>query len=517
VRPVPLPVADLAWALVRVTIVQFGADDRERPVEAGRVPAERIEVLGDDARPDRRGDTLAAIARTLPDDAWILPIDGSDELATDALERLAAVAIRTPRTDLVYADEARGEDGDGALSLKPAWSPHMLWAHNYIGHPYLVRAGLVNSDPSDDGSIGGEHALLVRVAGRARRVAHVPDVLCWSRAPRERESRETLTRAIERHIDGRTTSVELSPHSVHGDRWTVDLHARTRPSVQIIVPFRDRADLLETVSSGVLSHTDHDNFELVLVDTGSTEAATRDLLQQLAADPRVHVIDDAHQPFNYSAVNDRAAAVGSSELVLLLNNDIEIVDPAWLDRMCGWAIQPDVGTVGARLDYPNGLVQHAGVVLGIGGYASHPLARSTPGTPSAWGDVTELRDVLASTAACVLVAREKFDSVGGLDATFQLCGSDVALGLALHERGLWNVQLPHVRLVHHESVTRGTEIPRGDFIRSREVYQPWVGGRDPFYHPALTLDSDSCELRADHEGHLVPPVRWSRHDKDVHE
>lgn len=508
VRPDALHAPAEALALVEIVVVRFIRPGTSRiALPTGDGP--RVIELDRDDDDARRAAAVREVAREHPA-AWLLPLEVDDELSADAFARLASVVVRAPSTDIAYGDHVDVSEGRHEPRCKPAWSPHMQWTTDYVAAPCMLRASLVAKLP-DEQVAGGLHALVIAAAQRARRIAHVPDALCWRRRPAaRREDPAALRAAIALSVDEARTSIHLTEHPTLADRWVVDLRPVDRPLVSTVVPFRDKPELLEVCARGVLEQTEYDRVELVLVDNASTEAGTRELLERLARDPRVKVVRDESTPFNYSAVNNRAVAASTGEFVLLLNNDIEVVDPGWLDSMVGYAMQDDVGEVGAYLTYPGGLVQHAGVAIGIGGYASHPLARLEPGASTPWGNSQLQRDLLATTAACAMVRRDRWDAVGGFDERFQLCGSDVVLGLAQHTRGLWNVYLPHVHLVHHESVSRGSEIPAGDFIASRAAYDPWVAGADPFYHPSLTLDGDDCTL-AVHRSHAdVPPVRWSR-------
>ena len=177
-----------------------------------------------------------------------------------------------------------------------------------------------------------------------------------------------------------------------------------------------------------------------------------------------------------------------------MNNDVEALHTGWLEALAEHAQRPEVGAVGARLFYPDGLVQHAGVAVGIGGLADHPWAGMhpdawTPTGPSYW-----TRDILAVTAACLMVEHEKFDGVNGFDERFIVCGGDVDLCLRLYERSLWNVMTPFARLLHRESATRQKDPPANDVQESLRAYAPYLGGGDPFFNPNLTRADRSCRV-----------------------
>ena len=202
------------------------------------------------------------------------------------------------------------------------------------------------------------------------------------------------------------------------------------------------------------------------------------------------------EPFNFQRLNNWAARQAQGELLLFLNNDVEALHTGWLEALAEQAQRTEVGAVGPRLFYPDGLVQHAGVAVGIGGLADHPWAGQhpdawTPTGPSYW-----TRDLLAVTAACLMVEHEKFDAVNGFDERFIVCGGDVDLCLRLHERGLWNVMTPFARLLHRESATRRKDPPANDVRESLRAYAPYLDGGDPFFNPNLTRADRSCRVAA---------------------
>jgi GT2 family glycosyltransferase len=239
-----------------------------------------------------------------------------------------------------------------------------------------------------------------------------------------------------------------------------------------------------------------------LVDNGSTDPTVAALLAELGGDRRVTVVRDP-RPFNYSALNNAAVAGGDAEVLVFLNNDTEVEHGDWIEGLLEEALRPEVGAVGALLTYPDGRVQHAGVALGLHGYAGHPFAGLRPSTRTPFGTADEgTRNWLAVTGACLMVERRKFELVGGFDEGFVVAGNDVDLGLRLTAAGLRSLCVPHVRLVHDESASRAQRVGDHDERRSRERYGPFRTLGDPFYSPSLTLRATSCRLRGPDE----PPV-----------
>ena len=265
------------------------------------------------------------------------------------------------------------------------------------------------------------------------------------------------------------------------------LHPPTA-KVSIIVPTKDRPDLLSRCISTLLSVTEYQNFEILIVDNGSQEAAAK------ANDPRIRILWHPG-PFNYSTVNNRAAREAAGEFLLFLNNDVEITRPEWLSELVCWANLPEVGIVGAKLLRANGAIQHAGVVLGLNGFADHPFADGPSLTFGIAGSTGWYREFLAVTGACMMMRREVFKEIGGFDETFVLCGSDVEMCLRAHDRGYRIVLNPFAELIHHERQTRGENIPPNDFAASLKHYRRWIVAGDPYWNPNLSLRSTQPAFR----------------------
>ena len=263
--------------------------------------------------------------------------------------------------------------------------------------------------------------------------------------------------------------------------------------VSIIVPTRDRVDLLRQCVESVLDRTEYPGYELVVVDNGSTDARALEYLAALRGRERVQVLRyDA--PFNFSAINNWAAARCGGELLCLLNNDIEVVDGDWLAEMVALACRPGTGAVGAMLWYPDGSIQHAGVVLGLGGVANHAYCHQPRGIPGHGARALVAQELSAVTAACMVVRRAVFEQVGGLDERLQVAFNDIDFCLRLRAAGYRNAWTPFARLYHHESATRGAEDTPEKIARfQREVAlmrERWAEllDRDPAYNPNLSLD-----------------------------
>jgi GT2 family glycosyltransferase len=252
--------------------------------------------------------------------------------------------------------------------------------------------------------------------------------------------------------------------------------------------------------SSVLTKTRYPDFTLYIIDNGSCDPVTLAQLEVYARDPRCQIIRDP-RPFNFSALNNHAIAHTGAALVCLLNDDVEVITPEWLADMAAAALQPDIGAVGARLWYPDGCLQHGGVILGYGGGAGHALKFHRRLAASHLDPSALIREFSAVTAACLVVRRAHFDAVGGLDeVNFPVNFNDVDFCLKLRELGYRNLYVPTAELWHHESASRGPDhIPARQARFANEVatlqerWAAWIAN-DPAYNPNLSIQREDCSL-----------------------
>ncbi|GHG85274.1 glycosyltransferase [Comamonas sp. JC664] len=439
--------------------------------------------------------------------AWVGFLDHDDTLAPHALAEMVLALEADPELEVLYSDEDRldGEGRRAAPFFKPDWSPDLLRSVNYVCHFLFVKRRLLERVGGlRDGLDGSQdYDLMLRLSEATHGIGHVPKLLYhWRANPASFSSQEAGLakatdaglRALREHLARKGESAEVT--SPAPTQYRVHYPVQGTPKVSIIVPFKDRPDLLRTLVSSLLERTTYPHFEVLLVSNNSSKPETFALLETLV-DPRL-VKRTWDFPFNYPAINNWAAKQASGELLLFLNNDMEVVDPGWLDELVSQAQRPEVGAVGCKLLFPEGTLQHAGVVLGVTGFAAHPFWRLPEGPISTpFGHAEWTRNYLSVTSACVILRRDVFDAVGGFDERFQVCGSDVDLGLKLNQRGLRVVYTPHARVIHHESASRRADaIPESDYWWSYVAYRPWLGEKgDPFYNPNLTLLGTDCSLR----------------------
>jgi GT2 family glycosyltransferase len=428
------------------------------------------------------------------------PLEPHDRLEPHALFELA-LALQDG-ADVAYSDEDRIDERGIPHDpwFKPDWSPETLLTRDYVGRICVMRRALLErvGGVRDVFESAKWYDALLRVTESTDRVVHVAQVLCH-RDARNAVRKNDLALAVEVALRRRgETARVLEAESGVDVRYAVPGDER----VCVIIPTRDRADLLGPCIASVFERTAYRNLEMIVVDNGSRAAATEELLAswQRREPERFRVLRDA-APFNYSRLNNEAVKITSAPFVLLLNNDTEVIEPDWMEAMLAQARRPQIGAVGALLVYGDGTVQHGGVVLGILGLAGHAHRYLPANTPGYHGALELDTNYLAVTGACLMVARRKYDQAGGLDEAMAVSYNDVDLCLKLHRSGYRNVLVPRARLYHYESKSRGGDDTPAKVARAMEevgtIRKRWPerAARDPYYNPNLTADAEDFGLR----------------------
>jgi GT2 family glycosyltransferase/predicted SAM-dependent methyltransferase/glycosyltransferase involved in cell wall biosynthesis len=466
--------------------------DIEVCVDAGHAPA----ITGDHIRV-REGDTRVTAAHYAiaeSDADFVILLDAGDRLVKECLYQVARAAWQDPLVDLVtWDDDVYGRDGRRHdPRFRPSWSPESMLSAGYLGQSFAIRQRRAMFAGNLRNTYGGATRwdLLLRSDLDAERVVRVPRVLSHVRQRRQGINADGV-RVVQEALDSSKVPAraELAEHGVRLN-WELE----SWPHVTVVIPTRHNRPLLTKLLPG-LAATDYPSFDVRIIDNGGQSDANDAWYAEKTADLDLSVQWWTETPFNYSRVNNVAAAGARGEVLVFLNDDIELPDPAWLRELVGWASRPEIGVAGLQLTQANGKIQHAGVVLGMGGFADHVFQGMTPGADSLLGPTDWYRNVLAVTGACLAIKRDTFDRVGGFDERFILCGSDVALGLDAVQLGLRNVCSPFGGVRHLESATRGTAIPQEDFFASYWRYNTWLFGGDPYYSPNLSLSSRKPKLR----------------------
>ena len=432
----------------------------------------------------------------------VVPPDGV--IPPHALLLIAETVIRFPQFRLIYGDEACLQPGGELVdvNLRCDWNQELLRSWNYLEGLIVVSRQAIReaTDLSCFELAACQWSWLLRLAesATAEQMVHVPHVLCHrtaaaQRAPRRLVDDDAEVSAVQRHLD-RIGCAATATAAPEGGVHVVYAIPRSTPLVSIIVPTRNGLSLLRRCIDSILTRSTYARYEVVIVDNGSDEPGTLDYLRHISDDPRVTIMRDP-RPFNYSALNNAGAKQCRGDLLALLNNDVEVISPGWLEEMVGIASRPDVGIVGARLWYPDDTLQHAGVVLGIRGGSGHVHRRLPRGEAGYRGRALLTQEFSAVTAACLVLRRDVYDLANGLDEKHLAVDfNDIDLCLRIRQAGYRVIWTPHAELYHHEGATRGRKrsAPQQQRFDQELAYMQATWGpilsRDPAYNPHLSLN-----------------------------
>lgn len=457
------------------------------------------------------GNTNAALAMATGD--YIVFADHDDTLAPFALYELIAAINRQPEADFFYSDEDKLDFQGRRVEpmFKPDWSPELLRARNYICHLVCVRRSLLDAvgglRPGYDGA--QDHDFVLRCTERASKIVHIPAILYHWRMHAQSTAAFKSSKTYAYDAGKRAVADHLARLGIDGSvhdgpvlgTYQIVYHLRTQPLVSVIVPTKDHPEMLARCVAS-LTRSSYANFELLIVENGSQQAETFAYYRELERDPRVRILNWT-KPFNYAAVNNFAAREARGELLLFLNNDVDAINPDWLEVMVKQAVQPGVGAVGAKLYYADDTVQHAGIVVGMGGVAGHGHLNYPRSAAGHMQRLLVTQNVAAVTGACLLCRRSVFESIGGFDEGFVLAFNDVDLCLQILSAGHRIVWTPDAELYHLESKTRGYEDTPEKQQRFRREYDlfhlkwgAFLAAGDPFYSPHFRLDRSDFALKA---------------------
>jgi GT2 family glycosyltransferase/glycosyltransferase involved in cell wall biosynthesis len=468
---------------------------------AARTPA--LEQLVANALPDTRRvrwwDSLAS-ALTAPalQFGFVLFLHEGETLAPHALSEMGHAA-RQDDMQLIYSDHDRvsAQGTHAQPCFTPQWAPEHLTASNYIGGVYALRGErLALWQARSVESAAWRYACLLDTSlGLTRAQVHRCPLLLWS-APLDDAGDASLraaeTSVLRVHLARQAPGADVLelPHGLRAVQWPLP---PVLPKVSIIIPTMGRLSLIQPCIESLLQITAWPNYEVVILDNGRGKYP--DGIAWLREKP--FTVVECNEPFNWARLNNIGVRHATGDLYLFLNDDIEITSPDWLEQLVRQALQPDVGAVGALLHYPNGALQHTGVLLvNYGGGGIHLLHKRMPGASIYRQLHATVREVSANTGACLLVSREKFAQIGGFDEELAVVGNDVDLCLRLLDAGYRNVWTPLCSLIHHESISRKTSVPKED---EQAMWRRWrhrfLAG-DPWYHPNLSAEKGDFTLQA---------------------
>ena len=453
-------------------------------------------------------------AISLASGEFIALLDHDDELTEDALYMAVVELNKNSKVDFIYSDEDKISSFGMRFNphFKSNWNPDLFLSQNYICHLGIYRTSLVKEiggfRTGFEGAQDWDLALRISEKIPVDHIVHIPHVLYHWRVIEGSTAQSTSAKpyvlkaqqkAVKEHLERIGTPAEV-------EILEAISHVRPRfplpsvlPFVSIIIPTRDQLGHLKRCVESLLKQTSYKKFEIIIVDNGSEEAETLNYFESLKLRGVTIIRDD--RPFNYSRLNNEAAKVAKGELLAFLNNDLEVITQDWLSEMVSHAVRPGVGGVGARLLYPNGLLQHGGVILGIGGVAGHNCKGRMRQDPGYFNRAILIQNLSAVTAACMVLPKKVFDEVGGLDEKeLSVAFNDVDLCLRIRAKGYRITYTPYAELYHYESASRGYETTPEKFKRFEQevenMKRRWSAAlvADPYYNPNLTNLSEDYQF-----------------------
>lgn len=447
---------------------------------------------------------------------YLMFCDHDDTLEPDALYEIVK-AINDTDADVVYTDEDKvSMDGQHYFdpNFKPDFNLFRLRENNYICHIFVVRKSLTDETGMLRSEFDGaqDFDFILRCCEKAKKITHIPKVLYHWRCHMDSTAADPSSKAyayeagrkaIREHYQ--RMGIDAKVDMTERPGWyRSHIKVQGNPMVSIIIPNKDHTDDLELCLFSMSRKSTYRNYEVLIVENNSEKEETFEYYKKLPERyPKVRVLT-WEKEFNYSAINNFAAEEAQGEYLLFLNNDVEILTPDWIEEMLQNCQQENVAAVGAKLYYPDDTIQHAGVVLGLGGIAGHIMCRASREDPGYFGRMISVQEISAVTAACMMVKKSEFDSVKGFDETFQVAFNDIDLCMKFRAAGKKIVFTPYAELYHYESKSRGLEdTPEKQFRFDKEVkrfQEKWAQQLemgDPYYSPNLSVTEGDCSLRED--------------------
>lgn len=452
-------------------------------------------------------------ALEIADGTFIGLLDHDDVLAENALYEVVKELNKAVDTDVIYTDEDKvstAMDEYFSPNFKPDFNLDMLRSNNYFCHFFVAKKELIETVGGFRGEYNGaqDYDLFLRCIEKAERIAHIPKILYHWRVHQESTADNPLSKmyaydagqkAIEQHLKRCGVTAEVSKTENLGF-YRVKYQQEGSPLVSILIPNKDQKDTLDQCLKSIEARTDYENYEIIIIENNSTEQETFEYYKQIK-NPKIRVIEWKDE-FNYSAINNFGVRHAKGEYLLFLNNDIEVINSDWLGEMLSNCQREEVGAVGAKLYYPDNTVQHAGVIVGIGGVAGSVFVGLKRGYTGYMHRASIQQNLSAVTAACMMVKKSVFEEVGGFEEELKVAFNDIDFCLKIREKGHLIVYDPYVELYHYESKTRGAEDTTEKIRRfqseieyMRSHWSSILKNGDPAYNPNLSLKKWDYSLR----------------------
>ncbi len=460
------------------------------------------------------GNTNAALELATGD--YIALLDHDDLLPKFSLYEIVKCINKNPNVDFIYTDEDKFEELGGKRYdpyFKSDFAPDTLRANNFICHFSIFKKELMNELGGFRSEFDGaqDYDIILRMSEKAKKIIHIPKILYhWrvhalstakSGGTAKPYAYEAGIKAVQAHIDRIGLKGEVVSGNTLGT-YKVNYEIKGNPRVSIIIPNKDYVSTLKVCLKSIAKLTTYENYEIIVVENNSEEQKTFDYYDEINGKDKVKVVKYPEKGFNYSKIINYGVANSDGEYIIQLNNDTELITPNWIEEMLGFAQREDVGAVGAELFYPDKSIQHAGIIIGIGGVAGHVFRNIPHGMHGYFSKDAMIQNMSAVTAACMMAPRKMYEAVGNMDEKFEVAFNDVDFCLKIREQGKLIVYNPYVQFIHYESKSRGFEDTlekqkrfKGEVERFQKKWKKILKDGDPYYNINLRLDNDQCAIK----------------------
>lgn len=414
-------------------------------------------------------------------------INSNSLLEKDALYYIVSELNKNNKLDLIYtdSDELNSRNKRCNPHFKPDFSPDSLLSYNYISNLCIIRKQMLNSTENID--LYDNYDLILKVTEKTKNIYHIPKILYSSVHDNKKNDKKIILETLKRR------KLEASVlYNKYSDSYDIEYKFSGNPLVSIIIPTKNHYDDLKQCISSLLAKTSYKNYEIIIVDNGSDENIVIEYENELCRNNKNIKLLNLPCEFNFSYLNNEAVKKARGEYIVLLNNDTKIITPDWLEKMLGYASLDHIGTVGIKLLYDDMTIQHAGIVMGLGGIAAHAFTSYPKDDYGLFKKLNSPNNVIGNTAACFMVSKKKYNEVNGLDEKLKVAYNDVDFNLKLYNMGYYNIFLPNVILMHYESKSRGLDTTKEKYNRflneSNFIYKKWKKyvDNDPFYNKNLS-------------------------------
>ena len=462
------------------------------------------------------GNTNEALSLVTGD--FVALLDHDDLLPIFSLYEIEKCINENPDVEFIYTDEDKFEKLGGKRYdpyFKSDFAPDTLRANNFICHFSVFKKELMDKLGGFRSKYDGaqDYDILLRMSEETNNIIHIPKILYhWrvhslstakSGGTAKPYAYEAGIKAIQDHIDRIGLKGTVESGNTLGT-YKVNYEIQGNPKVSIVIPNKDYVKTLKVCINSIKKLTTYENYEIIIVENNSEENETFEYYKKIDGKDKIKVVYFPEKEFNYSKIINFGVKNSTGDYIVQLNNDTELLTPNWLQEMLGFAQRDDVGAVGAELFYPDNTIQHAGIIIGIGGVAGHVFKNLPKGIHGYFSKDAMIQNLSAVTAACIMTPKSIYDEVGYMDEKFKVAFNDVDFCLKIRQTGKLIVYNPYVQFTHYESKSRGFEDTpekkkrfQSEVDRFHDKWQSVLDKGDPYYNINLRLDNDQCAIRTE--------------------